>query len=62
VASSTHSKLPDFFSTLKGALSDLPSAQPIANELAWVINLNAQVRAIKSIIEGARPHVNETRW
>src|SRR5258706_12515355 len=59
VASSTHSKLPGFFSTLKGALSDLPSAQPIANELAWVINLNAQVRGIKSIIEGARPHVNE---
>src|SRR5206468_9950642 len=50
VASSPHSKLPGFFSTLKGALSDLPSAQPIANELAWVINLNAQVRGIKSII------------
>jgi len=59
VASSTYRKLPGFFSTLKGALSDLPSAQPIANELAWVINLNAQVRAIKSIIEGARAHVNE---
>jgi patatin-related protein len=59
VGSSTHSKLPGFFSTLKGALSDLPSAQPIANELAWVINLNAQVRAIKSIVEGARPQVNE---
>jgi len=59
VASSTHSKLPGFFSTLKGALSDLPSTQPIANELAWVINLNAQVRGIKSIIEGARPQVNE---
>jgi patatin-related protein len=58
-ASSTHSKLPGFFSTLKGALSDLPSIQPIANELAWVINLNAQVRGIKSVIEGARPHVNE---
>src|SRR5260370_1095548 len=59
VASSAHSKLPGFFSTLKGALSDLPSAQPIADELAWVINLNAQVRGIKSIIEGARPHINE---
>jgi patatin-related protein len=59
VGSGIHSKLPGFFSTLKGALSDLPSAQPIANDLAWVINLNAQVRAIKSIIEGARPQVNE---
>ena len=59
VASSTRSELPGFFSTLKGALSDLPSTQPIANELAWVINLNAQVRGIKSIIEGARPQVSE---
>jgi patatin-related protein len=58
-ATSTHGKMPGFFSTLKGALSDLPSAQPIANELAWVINLNAQVRGIKSVIEGARPQVNE---
>ena len=59
VASSTRNKLPGFFSTLKGALSDLPSTQPIANELAWVTNLNAQVRGIKSIIEDARPQVSE---
>ena len=59
VSSSTRSELPGFFSTLKGALSDLPSTQPIANELAWVIDLNAQVRGIKSIIEGARPQVSE---
>ncbi len=59
VASSTRSEPPGFFSTLKGALSDLPSTQPIANELAWVTNLNAQVRGIKSIIEGARPRVSE---
>jgi patatin-related protein len=58
-ASSTHGQLPGFFSTLKGALSDLPSAQPIANELAWVVNLNAQVRGIKSVIDGARPQVSE---
>jgi patatin-related protein len=58
VASGTRSDLPGFFSTLKGALSDLPSTQPIANELAWLINLNAQVRGIKSIIEGARPQVS----
>lgn len=58
-ASVTHGKLPGFFSTLKGALSDLPSAQPVANELAWVINLNNQVRSIKSVIEGARPQVDE---
>lgn len=55
----SHTELPNFFSTIKGALSDLPSEQPIANELAWVISLNAQARSIKSIIEDARPQVSE---
>ena len=59
VASGIRAELPGFFATLKGALSDLPSTQPVANELAWVIDFNAQVRRSKSIIEGARPHVSE---
>jgi len=54
-----HTAVPNFFSTIKGALSDLPSGQPVANELTWVSSLNAQVRGIKSIIEGARPHVSD---
>ena len=58
VKSAVRTELPNFFSTIKGALSDLPSEQPIANELAWVINLNAQVRGIKSIIDDARPQVS----
>lgn len=57
-ASSIRSEMPGFFSTLRGALSDLPSTQPVANELAWVIDFNAQVRRFKLIIEGARPHVS----
>jgi patatin-related protein len=59
IRSGSHAELPNFFSTIKEALSDLPSEQPIANELAWVMNLNSQVRNIKSIIEDARPHVSE---
>jgi patatin-related protein len=59
VRSDNHTELPNFFSTIKGALSDLPSEQPIANELAWVLNLNAQARSIRSIIADARPHVSE---
>jgi patatin-related protein len=59
VQSGKHTELPNFFSTIKGALSDLPSEQPIANELARVVNLNAQARSIKSIVEDARPHVSE---
>jgi patatin-related protein len=58
VTSSVQGDVPGFFSTIKGALSDLPSAQPVANELAWVIDCNAQIRRSKSIIEGARPHVS----
>ncbi|HUI14368.1 MAG TPA: patatin-like protein, partial [Xanthobacteraceae bacterium] len=59
IAGASRHDVPNFFSTIKGALSDLPSDQPIANELAWVNSLNAQVRGIKSIIENARPHVTE---
>ena len=59
IGTGANAELPNFFSTIKGALSDLPSEQPIANELAWVVNLNAQARSIKSIIENARPHVSE---
>jgi len=59
IRSGSHAELPNFFSTIKGALSDLPSEQPIANELAWVLNLNAQARNIRSIIADARPHVSE---
>ena len=58
VASSVSRDVPGFFTTIKGALSDLPSAQPVANELAWVIDFNTQVRRSKSIIDGARPHVS----
>ena len=59
IAASVRHQAPNFFSTIKGALSDLPSDQPIANELAFVNSLNAQVRGVKSIIENARPHVTE---
>src|SRR5581483_6577744 len=51
--------VPNFFTTIKGALADLPSDQPIANEITWLNTLNAQVRGIKSIVENARPHVTE---
>ena len=59
IAGGSRREVPNFFSTIKGALSDLPSDQPIANELARVNTLNAQVRGIKSIIESARPQVTE---
>ncbi len=51
--------LPGFFSTLKGALSDLPSADPIADELKWVADSNDRTRLLREIIENARPTVSQ---
>ena len=53
----THRVIPSFFSTLKSALSDLPSAEPVTDELNWVNNFNDRINRIREIIEGARPHV-----
>jgi patatin-related protein len=52
-----HLAVPGFFSTLKGALSDIPRNQPIADALNGVIDFNDQVRHLRGIIEGARPRV-----
>lgn len=49
--------IPGFFSTLRGALSDLPRSQPVTDELGWVINFNTHIRELRGIIDGARPQV-----
>jgi patatin-related protein len=51
--------LPGFFSTLRGAMSDIPSSQPVTDELSWVIDFNERVRRLRAIIDSARPHVSE---
>ena len=51
--------VPGFFTTLRGALSDIPSSQPVAEELNRVIKFNEQVRRVRAIIDSARPHVSE---
>jgi patatin-related protein len=51
--------LPGFFSTLKGALSDLPSADPVADELGWVSEFNDRIKLLREIIENARPNVSQ---
>ena len=52
-------QVPGFFATLRGALSDIPSSQPVTDELAWVIEFNDQVRRLRAIIDSARPQVSE---
>ena len=52
-------RMPGFFATLRGALSDIPSTQPVTEELGRVLNFNEQVRRLRAIIDSARPHVSE---
>ena len=54
----SHRDIPGFFSTLKGALSDLPSAEPVTDELNWVNDFNDRIDRLREIIEDARPHVS----
>ncbi|HYM29825.1 MAG TPA: patatin-like protein [Candidatus Cybelea sp.] len=50
---------PGFFVTLKGALSDIPRNEPIAEELGWVVGYNERVRQLKSIVDSARPQISQ---
>jgi patatin-related protein len=56
--SPTHHGMPGFFATLKGVLSDIPLAQPITEELAWISRSNERAHRLIVIIEGARPHIS----
>ncbi len=51
-------KMPRFFATLRGAMSDIPSSQPVTNELNWVTEFNDRVRRLKAINDSARPQVS----
>jgi patatin-related protein len=48
---------PGFFAMLKGALSDIPRNEPIADELTWVNGLNDRVSRLKAIVDAARPQI-----
>ncbi|MCA0200318.1 MAG: patatin-like protein [Proteobacteria bacterium] len=49
--------VPGFFTTLKGALSDIPRNEPIHDDLAWVNTYNAEVRRLQMVVDGARSHI-----
>ena len=59
VGSPVHHGVPKFFPTLKGALSDIPLAEPITEELNWVARFNERARRLRAIIDGARPHISQ---
>ena len=50
---------PGFFATLRGALSDIPSSQPIIDELTRVLEFNDQVRRLRAIVDSARPQIDQ---
>ncbi|MBV8744197.1 MAG: DUF3376 domain-containing protein, partial [Xanthobacteraceae bacterium] len=50
--------LPNFFSTLWGAASDIPRAQPFAEELRFVAEFNERVRQAAIIVTRTRPRVS----
>jgi patatin-related protein len=51
--------MPGFFATLRGALSDIPSSQPVTDELNWVVDFNDRVRRLRAIIDSARPQISQ---
>ena len=56
--SPAHHGMPGFFATLKGALSDIPLAEPLTDELSWIVRFNERARRLSAIVESARPHIN----
>ncbi|MBV9626518.1 MAG: patatin-like protein [Xanthobacteraceae bacterium] len=51
-------ELPKFFSTLWGAASDIPRAQPFAEELRFVAEFNERMRQAAIIVTRTRPRVS----
>ena len=50
-------RVPGFFRTLKGALSDIPRNEPISDELVWVSQFNERVRYLRDIIDATQPQI-----
>jgi patatin-related protein len=52
-------RLPGFFSTIFGALSDIPREQPIRDNLEAIAGRSARIRRSRRIIEAIRPEIEE---
>ena len=52
-------RAPGFLQTLKAALSDIPSHEPVYGELARIAGFNASIREMKSVLEAARPQIDQ---
>jgi patatin-related protein len=52
-------RVPGWFETFKGALSDIPRNEPIHDDLAWVSAYNKEVRRLQTVIDSARAHIRD---
>src|SRR5262245_55080667 len=52
-------RAPGFLQTLKAALSDIPSHEPVYSELARIAGFNASIREMRAVLEAARPTVDQ---
>jgi patatin-related protein len=52
-------RAPGFLQTLKAALSDIPSHEPVYGELARIAGFNASIRQMKAVLEAARPQIDQ---
>jgi patatin-related protein len=51
-------RAPGFLQTLKAALSDIPSHEPVYGELARIASFNASIREMRAVLEAARPQID----
>src|SRR5262245_6962696 len=54
----SYADVPSFFSTIWGGASDIPRAQPFADELSFVAEFNERVRQAAVIVVRTRPRVS----
>jgi len=50
-------RVPGFFETIKGALSDIPRNEPVHDDLTWVNNYNKDVKRLGAVIDSAKVHI-----
>lgn len=50
-------RVPGFFQTIRGALSDIPRNEPVHDELVHITKMGEKVRLFNQVIEATRPQV-----
>ncbi|WP_194150951.1 patatin-like protein [Sphingomonas glacialis] len=59
VFGATRSEVPGFFQTILGAVTELPRAQPIRDNLEEIATRSRQIERMRAIVAGIRPEVEK---